>query len=152
MTLSQEKFFIGPKILAERPRQPSAVLLNGAPWEPIGNSVSSPEKLKPVYLPRTHGSPKRVDLQNAGGRIIAVSHSTAPVSSYKRVAFRALRIALYTTILATTEQVAIRLRLESEPTRTLRELVSRDCGLWLEPRPVDYILDYPPVNRAVLRT
>ena len=56
---------------------------------------------------------------------------TAPVSSYKRAVYSALRIALYTTILATTEQVAIRLRLESEPTRTLRELVSRDCGLWL---------------------
>ena len=89
MAFSQEKSFIGPKILAERPRQPSAMLLNGAPWEPTGNSVSSPEKLKPVYLPRTHGSPKRVNLQSAGGRIIAVSHSTAPVSSYKRVVFRA---------------------------------------------------------------
>lgn len=118
-----KKIFHRSEDFAERPHQSSAVLLNGAPWEPIGNSVSSPEKLKPVYLPRTHGSPKRVGLQSAGGRIIAVSHSTAPVSSYKRVVFRA--------------------RVACAP-QHLRFMVRPQTG--------GCIMDFPPVNRAVLRT
>ena len=110
-----KKIFHRSEDFAERPRRSSAVLLNGAPWEPLGNSVSSPEKLKPVYLPQTHGSPKRVNLQNAGGRILAVSHSTAPISSYKRVALRATHCVHHNT-----------------------------CGLWLDRKPVDVLWTFHP--------
>ena len=58
------------------------------------------------------------------GKICAVSRLTAPVSSYKRAVFA----------------------------RVSHVVHRKTCGLWLEPLPMDYILDYPPVNRAVLRT